>query len=172
MLDLSSEQWANISASPGNDGTLTASLLRRLAEGDEDALDELYQQVCHQNTVGEVAFVTAPHLVWIARHQAPRLCALLLGTLGTIVASAATYRQGASKPRPEWVPDYERACDGARSLAAELLAQGGLDSDTSLQLIGALAALHGHMHLALLLERGPDLECPSCGEPVAFGDAG
>jgi len=34
-----------------------------------------------------------------------------------------------------------------------------------------LATLHGHTDLALLLQEGPDLPCPECGEYIEFGDA-
>jgi hypothetical protein len=171
VLDLKSPAWATISASPGGNGVLTARLLGQLWDGDESAWAELYQQVCHQNTVGEVAFVAAPHLVGIARNAKPRFRAILLGTIGSIVASGQCYGRGAAKLREEWKADFALACANARSLAAETLREPDLDPADSFELIATLAALHGHANLALLLQDGPRLSCPECGAPIVFADA-
>jgi hypothetical protein len=37
-------------------------------------------------------------------------------------------------------------------------------------LIGTLAALHDHAHLALLLQDGPEFSCPECGKPIRYGE--
>jgi len=111
VLDLNSTAWADITASPGGNGMLTAQLLAHLRDGDESAWGELYQQVCDQNSVGEVAFVAAPHMVAIARVSTPRIRALLLSTVGSIVASAKCYPADAAKPRN----------DGGRSSIAHAL---------------------------------------------------
>ena len=172
MLDLESPEWAEVSASPGGNGVLTARLLRQLWLGDETAWPELYQQVCHQNSVGEVAYLAAPHLVAIARQSTHlRLRALLLGTIGAVVASAACYRAGAAVLRDEWKAEFELACGEARNLAAESLKHAELSLDASLQLIATVAALHGHSNLAILLQDGPEFWCPECGEPIVFADA-
>ncbi len=63
MLDLDSSVWGTILASPGGTGTLAAKLLRQARDGDESAYGELYHQVCHQFTVGAVAYVAVSHLV-------------------------------------------------------------------------------------------------------------
>ena len=86
----------------------------------------------------------------LARQADPRLRALLLGTIGSIVASRANYRAGAAKPRPEWIAEYEQACAEARVLAAETLRGADLGPDASLQLIGALAAVHDLNHVGQL----------------------
>jgi len=131
---------------------------------------EMHNQVCHQHTVGEVAYVDVPQLVGIARatNDLERR-ALLLDTVGDIVASRKCYPHGAAKLRDEWKTDYVRSCEEARTLTAESLQQADLDPDTSFQLLGTLAALHGHADLALLLGGSRDLECAECGEPIVFG---
>jgi hypothetical protein len=171
VLELDSTGWADIKASPGGDGMLTAQLLAHLRDGDESAWGELYQQVCHQNSVGEVAYVAAPHMVAIARVSTPRIRALLLSTVGSIVASAKCYRADAAKPRDEWRAEFDRACAEALVLASESLRDAPIDRDDSLMFIQAVAALHGHANLALLLQDGPDFWCPECGEPINYGRA-
>lgn len=171
MLELDSPVWDTIRASPGGTGALTAQLLARVQGGDESSWAELHHQVCHQNTVGEVAYVAAPHIVAIAREATPRLRALLLVTIGAIVASMRCYRRGAARVRDEWRTDFDCACAEARRLAADALREGRLESDDSLALIAALAALHGHENISLLLQDGPKPSCPECGRSIDFGDA-
>jgi len=171
VIELDSTAWADVKASPGGNGVLTAQLLADLRDGDESAWGELYQQVCHQNSVGEVAFVAAPHMVAIARVSTPRIRALLLSTVGSIVASAKSYPADAAKPRDEWRAEFDRACAEAIVLASESLRDAPIDRDDSLMLIQAVAALHGHANLALLLQNGPDFCCPECGEPINYGRA-
>ena len=170
MLDLSSAEWSHLRASAGGDGRLTAHLLTKLAGGDTDEWAELHHQVCHQNTVGEVAYVAAPHMVEIARGASPYIRAQLLSTLGAIEASRKTWPEHAPTIRAEWQVEYERACENARALAADGLRHRGEQVETFL-LLGALAGLHGHADLAMLLQLGPDLSCPVCGDPIEFRES-
>ena len=170
MIDLESPQWKTAKASPGGNGALTADLLRQFRDGDDSAFGELYQQVCHQNTVGEVAYLAAPQMVAIARNSLPHRRALMLGIVGSIVASMNSYPRSAA-PIPDTLrAEFLASCEDARNLAGESLRQGGLAANDSFQIIGALAAFHGHYPLALLMNGGPQMSCPSCGEPIEFGE--
>lgn len=170
MLDLKSNVWANIEASSGGKGLLTAELLTQLWDGDESAMDELYQQICHQYSVGETAYVAVPHLVAIARRSTNlSFKAWLLDIVGTVVASAKCYPLDAPPIRDEWKEEFELACAEACKLAGEQIQQPNLDPSDSFSLILALAALHGHSNLSLLMQNGPDFGCPSCGEPIEYG---
>lgn len=169
MLDLKSPEWVKIK--PGGSGALTAELLARLSEVyDTEALGELYNQVCHQNSVNELAFVAAPHIVAIARQTSNlQFKSWLLSIVGDIVASAQCYPQVLRPLRAEWKEEFEQSCAEARQLAAEVLGQANLDADVSFGLIAALAGLHGHPNLALLMQSGLDLYCPNCGDDIKFG---
>jgi hypothetical protein len=170
MIDLESTEWKAAKASPGGNGALTADLLRQFREGDDSAFGELYQQVCHQGTVGEVAYLAVPHMVVIARNSPPHRRALLLGIVGSIVASMNCYPRSAA-PLPDWLrAEFLASCEEARILAGESLREGGLAADDSFQLIGALAAFHGHHELSLLMDSGRQMSCPSCGERIEFGE--
>jgi hypothetical protein len=111
-------------------------------------------------------------MVDIARTATPHVRAMLLSTVGAIVASAKCYHRGAATPRPEWRPEFDRACTDARVLAADCLREGLLDPDDALQVIGTLAALYGHANAALLLQDGPKFWCPECGERIEYGAEG
>ncbi|HVE58574.1 MAG TPA: hypothetical protein VNB22_17200 [Pyrinomonadaceae bacterium] len=168
MLELKSSEWSKIRASAGGNGLLTAELLQQLYDSDESAWSEFYQQVCHQYTVGETAYVAVPHLVEIARiKEDQNFRALMLSTVGTIVASMYVYR--APNMRDEWKMEFVNACEEACRLAALMLQQRGLDKSTSFILISTLAALHGHTNLAMLMQDGENFWCPECGEYIDYG---
>lgn len=169
MLSLESDEWKTLSGSPGGDGVMTAALLKTLyVKNSIDDWAELHQQVNHQFTVGETAYVAAPHIVAIARKASLRLRILLLGTLGSVVAARDLY--GAPPLRSQWKAEFDQACADARSLVAESLAQVVADPGDSLGLLEAAAALQGHANLAMLLAMGPDLSCPECGVEIRFAD--
>lgn len=171
MLDLDSLEWTKIRASAGGNGELTAKILKQLYNGDDSEWEELYHQLCHQNTVGETAFVAVPHLVLIAgKSDSIQLKVTLLGTIGSVVASRKCYPNGIGNLRDEWQIDFNSACDDARNLSAEILKHPDLSAEQSFQLISTLAALHGHYNLALLLDSGLDIYCPECGEYIIFGE--
>jgi hypothetical protein len=167
MLEFNSPEWEAVSSN----ALLTAQLLSRLKNGDDSEWAELYHQLCHQNTVSKIAYVAVPHLVSIAQNTATiQLRSLLLGTIGSIVASRKCYPHSAAKLTDEWKTDFIQACDEARILAAETLKLAELDPIDSFELISALAALHGHSNITLLLESGPEIYCPECGENIVFGE--
>lgn len=120
MLELNSSEWSKIRASAGGNGLLTVELLQQFYNNDESAWSEFYQQVCHQYTVGETVYVAVPHLVEIARiNEKHSFRALMLSTVGTIVASMQVYRS--PKMRDEWKDEFVYACEQACRLAAFLL---------------------------------------------------
>jgi len=170
MLDLNSPEWTTLVSSPGGDGAMAASLLLKLKGGDESSWDEFHHQVCHHGSVSEVGYVAAPHVVEIARKAEPPLMVLLLSTLGSIEASRKCYANDAAEMRDEWWDEYSNACKEACILASDALKDINIDGGDSLQLIGVLAAFHGHPNLALLLECGPEISCPICGDPIEFGE--
>jgi hypothetical protein len=142
--------------------------LRKASGGDEETFGELYNQVCHQNSVGEVAYFTVPHLVHIAQAAAPQLRALMLSIVGSVVASRQCYSRSAAPMPADAESEFVAAVASARSLAAMSLAEATWSRDLSFDLIGTLAALHGHADLTLFLQNGPELSCPACGEAIEF----
>ena len=151
MLDLESPVWDTISASPGGTGALAAGLIRRARDGDESAYGELYHQVCHQFTVGEVAYVAVPHLVQIARIGGPRQRVQPLSIVGSVAAARLAHPSSAAPLRDEWRADYLAANEQALRLATEALQETGWDPSDSQELLATVAALHGHRDLAMHL---------------------
>ena len=171
MIDLDSPLWDSIPASCGSTGTLAAKLLRRVRDGDDSAYDELYHQICHQFSVGAVAYIAVPHLVRIARDAAPGRRVRPLSIVGTVVAARNAYPKGAAPLRDEWRPEYFAANQEALGLAAELLRQLGPEPPEAQEILATIAALHGLADLAmhLFLQGGvTELSCPECGEPIKF----
>jgi hypothetical protein len=169
MLDLDSPEWDRIPSSPGGKGTLAARLLRQARDGDESDYLELQHQVCHQFTVGAVAYVAVPHLVQIARDTEPRDRVQPLSIVGTVAAARAAHPKNAAPLRKEWATEYHAANAEALRLASESLQQVGLEPGDAQDLIATVAALHGLTDLAtfLFLQGGvTELECPKCGEVI------
>lgn len=173
MLDLDSPIWRTIRSSVGGTGALAADLLRRIRGGDDEPFAELYHQVCHQLTVGPIAYVVVPHLVDIARTARGSRLTWALSTVGTVVATRQAHPRS-SPPLPnEWKTEYRSAVEEARRLTADALRQPGWELSNSQELLATLAALHGHADLAIHLFRQggvTELSCPVCGEPITFGE--
>jgi hypothetical protein len=173
MLDLNSPLWRTIPASGGGTGVLAAELLRRIRGGDDEPFAELYHQVCHQLTVGPVAYVVVPHLVEIARTAKGSRLAWALSTVGTVVATRQAQPRRSPPLPDEWKAEYLSAVEEARQLTATALCQRDWELSDSQQLLATLAALHGHADLAthLFLAGGvTELSCPVCGEPITFSE--
>lgn len=171
MLDLDSPLWASIPASCGMSNDLTVELLRQVRAGDDSAYAELYHQVCHQFSVGAVAYLVVPHLVDIACNRPLNRRVWPLTIVGTVAAARSTYSRSAAVLREEWSDEYLKANDVALRLTAEALAQKCWVPAESRELLAALAALHGHNHLAMhLFLSGTELSCPECGEYIKFSD--
>ncbi|MEM9556456.1 MAG: hypothetical protein AAGC60_19520 [Acidobacteriota bacterium] len=174
MLALDSPEWSLINASSGGTGRLAASLLRRVKAGDISAFDELQHQLCHQFTVGAVAYLAMPHLIEIARSSDGGFRVRALVMIGTIVAARAAHPTSAAPLAEAWRHDYEEALADAMALVAGALRGPGLKPEESQELIAAAAALHRHTNLAmhLFLHGGStDLSCPECGELIEFGES-
>jgi hypothetical protein len=151
MLALDSPEWGKIPSSPGGTGALTARLLCQVRDGDESAYLELYHQVCHQFTVGAVAYVAVPHLVQIARGTEPRGRVQPLTIVGTVAVARAAHTKHAAPLRKEWATEYHAANAEALRLAGESLQQVGLEAGDAQDLIATVAALHGLTDLAMFL---------------------
>jgi hypothetical protein len=173
MLDLDSPVWASVPASCDMTSVLTVELLRQVWTGDDTAYAELYNQVCHQFTVGAIAYLAVPHLVEVARERPLKRRIWPLSIVGTVAAARVAYSQSAADLREEWRTEYEAANDAATKLAAEALNHTGWEASESQELLATLAALHGHSNLAIhLFMSGGDtrLSCPACGEYIEFGE--
>lgn len=171
MLSLESKRWTELKASPGGDGNLALRLLKQARGGDAAAFDELLHQVCHQMTVGEVAYAIVPHLVELARHSvlSDRVHALTI--VGWVVA-AAQLNMAPAVPA-DLDSDYRESQQPALILTLRALEDSSHDRNVVLDLLGVAAALKGNPHLAihLLLHDGNgDLSCPGCGEYIRFAD--
>ena len=152
---------------------LAAQLLRQIREGDDSAYGELSEQVCHQFSVGAVAYVVVPHLVEIARTREPGDRMRPLAIVGMIAAARLAYPRSAAPLPAEWSAEYAAANKEARELTADALRQPGGGPSASQELLATLAAFHGHVNLAmhLFLQGGvTDLSCPACGESINFDD--
>jgi hypothetical protein len=106
MLDLDSPLWATIPASSGMTSALAVKLLRQVQAGDDSAYAELYHQVCHQFSVGAVAYVVVPHLVEIARAIEVKRRVWPLSIVGTVAAARATNPRHTPPMPVEWRAEY------------------------------------------------------------------
>ncbi len=174
MLDLNSPRWKQLKASPGGDGELAVALLRKVLNGDHSAYDELYQQVCHQFSVGEVAYAVVPHLVDMAFSAPSELKISALNIVGAVAASRIAYRNSSARIPEDLEPEYIQANCKALEITAEALKKGRWKAQQSLELIATLTALHEHADLALHLFLSGDsseMHCPNCGEYIQFRES-
>lgn len=159
-----------LKASCGGKGELTVELLKQAKGGDLAAYDELNHQLCHQFSVGEVAYAAVPHLVELARIAEADVKVKPLAIVGAIAASRLVHKKTAPPLTDEWRDDYEKANEAALWLTAVALRERSSDPAESYELIATLAALQGHGDLAMFLFLGPhdDLSCPECGESITW----
>ena len=71
--------------------------------------------------------------------------------------------------------EFEEALQSTLSLVTMALSELGWEPKESLDLFGTVAALHGHVNLALLVFSAcgqSDLSCPVCGEWIKYGATG
>jgi hypothetical protein len=175
MLDLESPLWAEIPASSGMNSALAVTLLREARAGDDSGYPELYHQLCHQFTVGEVAYVAVPHLVDIARGLEVRRRVWPLSIVGTVEAARNSDTKYSPPIRDQWRAEYLAANAEALRLAANALELTGWQPSDSQELLATVAALQGHTNLAmhLFLQGGvTKLSCPMCGEYIEYGELG
>src|SRR5262245_14341288 len=175
MLDLDSPLWADIPASSGMNSALAVRLLRQARAGDDSGYPELYHQLCHQFTVGEVAYVATPHLVDIAQRIDVSRRVWPLSIVGTVEAARNSHQKSAPPIRKQWREEYLAANTEALKVTADALGRIGWSPSDSQELLATLAALQGHTNLAmhLFLQGGvTKLSCPMCGEYIEFGEPG
>ncbi|MDB5339462.1 MAG: hypothetical protein JWN70_5081 [Planctomycetaceae bacterium] len=150
---------------------LTVKLLRQAGAGDDSVYPELYHQVCHQFTVGAVAYLAVPHLVDIVHGIDVRRWVWPLTIVGTVAAARATYPQSDLQIPEALRAEYLAANLDAMRLTAEALGHSSWQPSDSQELLATLAALHGHTNLAMLLflHGGvTKLSCPMCGEYIEY----
>lgn len=171
MLPLDSSRWLTLRASPGGNGEFAARLLRELRDGKEENWAELYEQTCHQFTLrGELAYAVVPHVVEIATHLPVHQQLWPLVIAGSVAACQMAF-PSSSPPIPyDLTDDYAASAQVALQLATAALNVADWRRGEVAQLLGVVAALHGHCDLALhlLLHGGSDgdLSCPECGEYI------
>ncbi len=171
MIELTSTLWQSISSSPGGTGKLVASLLCQAHDGDETVYPELYHQLCHQNTVGGVAYIAVPHLAHIARNSSPQKRVWPLSIIGTVVASRAAFSETAAPFNADWLNDYSIALKESLVLSTESLQHTELSPPEAQELIATVSALQGLTDLAILLflQGGiTELSRPICGEYLSY----
>jgi hypothetical protein len=150
MIDLSDQQWGQFK---GNytDGSTVASLLEKAYTGDviNHWYEDLHQEICHQYTVSEVAFIAAPHLVRLASMniELRKPLLVLLGICHAFVESSALDRVSAGI-KHEW----DRSAEESIPLLLGLLAERQPTGSDLLYLLSSLAAFSGYPSLAQSLE--------------------
>jgi hypothetical protein len=160
MIDLSDQQWGQFE---GNytDGSTVASLLEKGYAGDaiNHWYEELHQEICHQYTVSEVAFVAGPHLLRLASMniELRKPLLVLLGICHAFVESSELDRVSADI-KYEW----DRSAEESIPLLLGLLAERQPTGSDLLYLLTALAACSGYPFLARSLE-GLDYESEQKG---------
>jgi hypothetical protein len=171
MNEIDKINWNELQSAVGSPGRIVAELLHAIENGDTSAYDELFEQVCHQFSLGTASFPAAVVLVCYARNLAPGDQVRPLGIVGAIEASRVAGQGGGPSPPEQFVGLYERAIREALSLSSAALAQRQENPEHSYSLIATLAALQGHANIALHLLLCPDsssLSCPECGEYIDF----
>ena len=80
MIELTDPKWSELQGNYGN-GALIAELIALAQAGApiDEWYEDLFQGLCHQETVSEAAYAAAPHLVKLAAVPgAPRMDLLIL----------------------------------------------------------------------------------------------
>lgn len=123
--------------------------------------DELFQELCHQYTVSEVAYAAVPHLVEIAEKTNAFRKQLLV-----LIGSCYAFSLPSDTPsipqeaKEDWVSGAKRTIP----LLGQALAEPDLESSDLRYLLFATAAVHGYPSLAHYIERfDVEIECPNCG---------
>ncbi len=172
MLALDSPRWATLRGSSGLTSALAHRLLREIWDGTGSDWAELYHQVCHQVSVGEVAYAVVPHLIEIAARLPIRERLWPLDIAGIVAACCAAF-PSRTPPIPEDLrADYEAAARPALLMATAALNEKGWGRGEVVELLGVVAAFQGHcdlaIHLLLNADGHGDLNCPSCGEYIRW----
>lgn len=163
MIELTDPKWSELRGNYGN-GTLVAGLIDQAQAGApiDEWYEDLFQGLCHQETVSEAAYAAAPHLLKIASNpEAPRMDLLIL--LGTCYAHSdspvpteleekwhAPTRKAIPLPA-ELAAEWQVSARKAIPLLAELLAEPHPEGELR-YLFACMAAFHGYQWLAQKLE--------------------
>jgi hypothetical protein len=147
-------------------------LLREIRGGTGFDWAELYHQVCHQLSVGEVAYAVVPHVVEVAGRLPSRERLWPLVIAGTVAACRAAFPSQTPRLPEDLQADYEASARPALRMATAALAEPGWRRGEVVELLGVVAAFQGHCDLAihLFLHGGndDDLHCPECGEYIRW----
>jgi hypothetical protein len=163
MLDLTDAKWHALNGNYGNGEQIAELLSKANANAPMDQwYEDLFQGLCHQDTVSEAAYAAAPHLVKLAASsKAIRLHLLIL--LGACYANSASpvateleeeWHPAAKKPIPisaELEEEWQASARMAIPLLAELLSTPQPELELR-HLFASLAAFHGYQWLAKRLE--------------------
>jgi hypothetical protein len=170
-LPLNSPRWRELETSCGETGELTAQLLAQIrADKDSeeftvaDALKELFQQICHQGCVGQVAYAVVPHLIDIAERTTGAQRLDLLAWVGAVIGDSVSRPDEVPPVPDDLVETYDKAKQRALELATAELAHPIADPVISLYLLQIVAAYHRHTTIANLIQSWPGYTCPMCGE--------
>jgi hypothetical protein len=160
VIELKSPRWSKLRQAYGA-ATDVPDLLQRLADGDREAIWELYATICHQGTVYSASYAAVPHLAKIASAtRRPRPRAEILTLLGSIVAGA----DRAEIPA-DLQADYDAALPAALKQALTTL-QEPIGRSAAVYLLEVAAALAGrplpHGALTGFVDEELTLECPRC----------
>jgi hypothetical protein len=170
MLPLNSSRWDELAASSGGSGRMAADLIGQVRAGDQSAYAELSEQLCHQFSVGEVAYAAVPHLVDLAASLGPYERLNPLRIVGAVVAARATYARSAPPIAPDLLDPYTAALSTCFDLTLASLRESWSPGEL-LELIAVLASLKGANELAMHIfgcGGSADLSCPQCGEYIKF----
>ena len=147
-------------------------LLREIRAGTGFDWAELYHQVCHQLSVGEVAYAVVPHVVEVAGRLPSRKRLWPLVIAGTVAACRAAFPSQTPRVPEDLRADYEASARPALQMGTAALAEPGWRRGEVVELLGVVAAFQGHCDLAihLFLHGGSDydLHCPECGEYIRW----
>jgi len=145
LIELTDPKWSVLQGNYGS-GVLIAELVAQAQAGApmDEWYENLFQGLCHQETVSEAAYAAAPHLVKIASAPgAPRMDLLIL--LGACYANS-------NSPIPaELEEEWHTSAREAIPLLAELLAEPHPEEELR-YLLACMAAFHGYQWLAKKLE--------------------
>jgi len=163
VIELTDLKWNELGGNYGN-GAHVAELITKAMSGApiDEWYEELFQGLCHQETVSQAAYAAAPHLVKIAASPgAPRKDLLIL--LGACYANSESPipteleedwhapAKKATQLSTEIEEDWRASARQAIPLLAELLAEPQPELDLR-YLFSCLAAFHGYQWLAKKLE--------------------
>jgi hypothetical protein len=161
MLSLDSPEWSLLQHAYGSAGDVPELLERFREQPDDEDWDELWSCLCHQYTTYSATYAALPHLADIARMRPSSEWGRFLSFAGTVTACT---EEGAV---PEaYRADVVRAVESFRALAVEAVLCHRHEQPEFVELLEALAALHGSRTLGRQLSRLNDEEfqgvCPHC----------